>query len=255
MPLCSQLTGGSDLPSIESKRPARSWGWLASLSLGAVAAVSGQLPALAALFFFHEQGFSLAKSGGLATDGVAVIFLICVSTPVQLGLLFWFARRKNPSALAYLALGLPRKRDIALLVLVAAALLAIGDGLGWLLGMKIVTPFQDDIYLSARTAGALAWLWLTVVVVAPIGEETLFRGFLFRGWQRSGGPWAAIGATALLWAIVHVQYNALVIGQVFLIGVAFGYVRWATGSTVSTIFLHALLNAAGMTETYFALRG
>jgi membrane protease YdiL (CAAX protease family) len=37
---------------------------------------------------------------------------------------------------------------------------------------------------TAGAAGWLPWLWLTIVVVTPIGEETLLCGFLFRGWQR-----------------------------------------------------------------------
>jgi membrane protease YdiL (CAAX protease family) len=235
--------------------PTRSRGWLATLGLGMVAGLTGQIPALAALSWSRGGRLSLAELGGLTSDGVAVIILICASTPVQVGLLFWFARKKSPSALDYLALKLPHKRDITLLALVVAGLIAAGDGFNWLNGSKLVTPFQNEIYLSARTAGVLPWLWLTVVVVAPIGEETLFRGFLFRGWQASpSNPWAAIGATALLWALVHVQYNALVIGQVLLAGLAFGWVRWASGSTIATILLHALLNAAGMTETYLALR-
>ena len=68
------------------------------------------------------------------------------------------------------------------------------------LGKNVVTSFQDDIYRSAASAGSLVWLWLAVVIVAPIGEETLFRGFVFRGWQRSpDNAWAAIGGTAFLW--------------------------------------------------------
>jgi CAAX protease family protein len=95
-----------------------------------------------------------------------------------------------------------------------------------------------------------------VVIVAPIGEETLFRGFLFRGWQRSpDNAWAAIVGTAFLWAIVHVQYNPLVVSEILLVGLALGWVRWRTRSTISTILLHSFLNAAGMTETYFQLRG
>ena len=233
----------------------RLWGWLATLGLGIFAAAIAQVPALAALSWWHEGGFSLAKLQGLKSDGVAVIILICVSTPIQVGLLFWFARRRSPSALDYLALKLPRKRELILLAVVAAGIAAAGDGFNWLSGNGIVTSFQNEIYLSARAAGATPWLWLTVVVAAPIGEETLFRGFLFRGWQRSrGDAWAAIGATAVLWALVHVQYNALVIGQVLVVGLAFGWVRWATGSTIATILLHALLNAAGMAETYLAFR-
>ncbi len=47
---------------------------------------------------------------------------------------------------------------------------------------NIVTPSRRDIYRTAAAAGWLPMLWLVVVVVTPIGEETLFRGFLFRGW-------------------------------------------------------------------------
>ena len=144
---------------------------------------------------------------------------------------------------------------MVVLLLSAAVLFAASDGLSWLLGQNVVTSFQDDIYRSAASAGTQVWLWLAVVVVAPIGEETLFRGFLFRGWQRSSGDaWIAIGTTAFLWAIVHVQYDSLVIGEILLAGLVLGWVRWRTRSTISTILLHSLLNAVGMAETYFQLR-
>ena len=136
-----QRADPSHPPSPEPERQPRAWGWLASLGLGIVAAVTAQIPALAALSLFHERGLSPAKLEGLASDGVAVIILICGSTPLQVGLLFWFARRTPPSALGYLAL-VSRSRDIRLLVLVAAALLAAGDGLGWLFGTKLSRPFK-----------------------------------------------------------------------------------------------------------------
>jgi uncharacterized protein len=52
------------------------------------------------------------------------------------------------------------------------------------------------------------WLWLTLVVIAPIGEETLFRGFLFRGWYRVPlDVWPVIIVTSSIWALSHVQYD------------------------------------------------
>src|SRR5262249_16434630 len=54
------------------------------------------------------------------------------------------------------------------------------NGIIWLLGREIVSQFQVDIYRRASAASYLFWVWFTVVV-APIGEERLFRGFLFRG--------------------------------------------------------------------------
>ena len=201
-------------------------------------------------------GFDLVKYQHMASDGVAVIALILVSTPVQVSLLFCFSRPRSSSAVEYLGLTPPRKRDLVLLPLVGAALLATTDGTNWFLGEKIVTAFQDDISRSGASAGALAWLWLAVVVVAPIGEEVLFRGFLFQGWRRSPDDvWIAVVGTAILWAAIHVQYNIFVVGEIFLIGLALGWVRWRTGSAISTILLHAFLNSAGMVETYFQLGG
>lgn len=238
----------------ESAR-AKCWNWLSTFSLGIAAVLLGQIPAVWALYNFHGLEVASNDIAHLATNAVAVVLLICVSTPIQTGLLFWMAQWRSPPALDYLALRFPSKSQLALLVLAAAGLLVASDASSWLLGSDVVTSFQTDTYRSARAAGVLPWLWLAVVIVAPIGEETLFRGFLFRGWQRSAGvPWAAIGATALLWAVVHVQYNAFVIAEVLVVGLALGWMRWATRSTVSTIFVHALLNAAGMAETYLKFR-
>ena len=97
---------------------------------------------------------------------------------------------------------------------------------------------------------------LTLVVVAPIGEETLFRGFLFRGWHRSPrDAWVAIIAIALLWAITHVQYNPYFMAQVFVIGLVLGWFRWKSGSTILTMLLHGLVNFEGMVETVWAIHG
>lgn len=244
------------LPQSDARCRPKTWGWLATVGLALVAAVASQLPALAAVSWLHGYGFSFAKLQHMTGDGVAVITLVCVSTPVQVGLIFWFARLRNSSAVEYLALTLPQKRDIVILLLSAALLFAASDGLSWLLGKNVVPSFQDDIYRSAASAGAQVWLWLAVVIVAPIGEEILFRGFLFRGWQRSSDDaWVAIGATAVLWAIVHLQYDPLVIGEILMAGLVLGWVRWRTRSTISTILLHSLLNAGGIAETYFQLRG
>jgi len=90
--------------------------------------------------------------------------------------------------------------------------------------------------------------------VTPIGEEVLFRGFLFRGWHRSPGDvWLVIVATAALWALSHLQYDFYVIAQIFVVGLVLGWFRWVTGSTLLAIMLHGLINCEGMIETFLAL--
>jgi CAAX protease family protein len=234
-------------------REAKGWGRWTALGLGLVAMLVAQVPALAA--YSWRVGFDAARWADIAHDGLAVTILICVSTPVQIALLAFLARRAGVTATDYLGLSVPRGRDFSVAFVALMVLIAVGDGINRLRGEDVVTPFQVDIYRTASAAGWLPWLWITIVVVAPIGEETLFRGFLFRSWNRSPrDAWIAIAVTALLWAVLHVQYELFVMGQVFVIGLAFGWVRWKTGSTLPTILMHCLLNGAGMFETFLALR-
>jgi membrane protease YdiL (CAAX protease family) len=225
------------------------WGRFATFALAAVALLAGQVAALFALTYWYGQ--SIGHLPNFSGDGEAIAIIIGVSTPVEVALLFLFARRAATSAAEYLGLIWPRRSEVIFGVAAIVGLMIIGDALSWLLGRSFVTPFQIDIYTTASTGGWLVWLWLAIVVATPIGEEIIFRGFLFRGWLKSPRDvWPVIVATALLWAIIHLQYDWYVIGQIFVGGVFLGWIRWATGSTILTIMLHALINIEGMIETF-----
>jgi uncharacterized protein len=93
-----------------------------------------------------------------------------------------------------------------------------------------------------------AWLfWAAAIIAAPIFEEVMFRGFLFRGFQASFlGTSGAIGLTAVLWAALHLQYNLYGIAFIALTGILFGLARVRTGSLIVPLILHALLNFSDM---------
>jgi membrane protease YdiL (CAAX protease family) len=230
----------------------QAWGRWATLGLGIVALMGGQAAALVALTWWY--GASIAHMPDFSGDGVAVSIVIFVSTPVQLALLWLMAQRPGGSAADYLAFKLPSRSEVLFGVGVTVALIVVGNLVSWLFGRFIVTNFQLDIYRTAAAAGWLPLLWLAVVVATPIGEESLFRGFLFRGWLRNPrDAWPVILLTAFLWSIVHVQYDWFVIAQVFCFGVLLGWLRWASGSAILTMLLHALINAEGMFETFLSL--
>jgi len=230
----------------------QAWGRLATFGLGLVALLGGQAAALMALQWWF--GRSLTQMPDFSGDGVAVTIVIFVSIPVQLVLLYLMAQRPGGSAAEYLGLRIPSRSEVVFGVAATVALIVAGDALSWLLGRFIVTSFQLDIYRTADEAGWLPLLWFAVVVVTPIGEESLFRGFLFRGWLRTPrDTWPVILVTAFLWAIVHVQYDLYIIAQVFCFGVLLGWLRWATGSTILTMLLHGLINFEGMLETLISL--
>lgn len=230
----------------------RPWGRFSTLGLAAVALLVGQFVALAALTWFY--GLPLTRLPNLAGDGVAVIVMILVSTPIEVALLMLFAQRCGVPAAEYLGWTVPKRADVVFGIAAVAVFIVLADIVSWLAGHGLVTSFQTDIYTTASSQGWLVLLWLSIIVVTPFGEETLFRGFLFRGWFREPkDAWLAIVGTAALFGLLHVQYDWFVIAQVFGFGVLLGWMRWVSGSTVLTMLLHGLINFEGMIETLIGL--
>jgi uncharacterized protein len=133
-------------------------------------------------------------------------------------------------------------------------LIAAMDGTSWLVGRGVVTPFQIEAHRTASANGWLSFLVVAIVVAAPVGEDVMHRGFLFRGWARSPqtAP-IAILVISLLWALLHIQYDWFGIAQIVLLGLVFGWLRWRSGSTLLTILCHALINLVATIETFIVV--
>ena len=229
----------------------RSWGIFSTFCLGAVALVVSQLSGVAALIEWY--GLEARNVSTMTAHGGAIVLFIFVTAPVQVVMLALAAGAKG-SVAGYLGYKLPTRGEFMFSIVVLAVMIAIGDAASWLAGRGVVDRFQTDIYESAKSVSALPLLIVAIAVLVPVSEETLFRGFLMRGWLRPGkSAWPAILVTAALFAIIHVQYDWFLILQVFAFGVLFGWTRWATGSTILTMMLHALVNLEGMVETFFTL--
>ena len=229
------------------------WGRWATLALGCLALFGGQLVALATLVWW--QNLSLPHWSDLAVDGRLVTLTVYIGTTIQVLVLVLLASRTAGGFVHYLGLTLPRVRDLVQGFIAIAVFMLIADLIGKTFGHEDVTQFQLDIYRTAREIGWVGLLCVALVVVGPIGEETLFRGFLFSGWYRSpADTWPVIIITAFLWAIVHAQYDFYLIVQIFIYGLVLGWMRWKSGSTILTMLLHGVVNLGGVIETLLAIR-
>jgi membrane protease YdiL (CAAX protease family) len=191
---------------------------------------------------------------GRISYGTAFALISLVYMPVMIITLMLASRRSGSNVLAYLGLDIPRPRHIAITVVGLAAWIGFTDALTLALGRDLVLPSYLEIGRSAREEGSLIWLWLENVVAAPIGEELLFRGFMFRGFvrtQRDAIP--SIVLISLIWSLLHVQYDWLGIAEIFVFGILLGLLRWSTGSTTLTILLHMLNNLEAWIEIEFVL--
>ena len=189
----------------------------------------------------------------VAHDGYVVSIAAIVSMAVQCGVVALAIRRARQPIAEYLGLARrPHPREIVFCLGSVAILLVASDLLSLLIGHDLVPPFMVQVYETARTAGAPAILLLLIaaVIAAPIGDEIMFRGFLFRGWVGSSlGVPGTIILTSTIWAAIHVQYDWYGIIQVFGLGLLFGWVRARSGSTLLTMMMHAVCNVAATVET------
>jgi membrane protease YdiL (CAAX protease family) len=190
-----------------------------------------------------------------SSDGKVIAFVLLASVPAELAVLIFAARLRRWPPAIYLGLVWPRRAEVivaAVAVIVttltffAINTVLIGTGHG----DAFFSSSQSEQWRSAADTGWLFWLLVAVVVAAPIGEEVMFRGFLFRGLARPGWEVHAIGATALAWALLHTQYSYFVVGEIFLDGLMLGWFRWASGSTALTIGMHMFMNALAMFTTW-----
>jgi membrane protease YdiL (CAAX protease family) len=237
--------------------PAGPWGlWT---TLGFTAAVAGAFVFVQAVVLMVWVAAGAASGRhltmqGLETNGLVLALASCASAPVAIALTCLFAglRRGMPVA-DYLALRPASLRGLVPWTIALLVLAALSDVLTVSLGRPIVPDFMVQVY---RTAGVLPLLALAIVVVLPLAEEVLFRGFLFTGVLHSRlGPVGAVVLTALLWSLMHVQYDAYGIGTIFVSGLLLGYARLKTGSLYVTILLHGLMNLLATIEVLIVLRG
>jgi membrane protease YdiL (CAAX protease family) len=224
------------------------WGYWATFGWSVLAFIVGQFLALAVLVWWRINDLDSILTTPF--DGKSVTLFIIISNPLMIAVLAGAVRLARARQAAYLALVLPRTRDVGIGVLCLVGLVIVSDLALYLSGRDLVTPFQTQSYASAAAEGWLPALLAAAILIAPAGEEIMFRGFIFRGWARSDRAlWPAIVMISLLWAALHIQYDWTGVLQIFVIGLFLGWMRWRSGSTLLTFFLHALFNVEGTLET------
>jgi len=224
------------------------WGYWATIAWAVVAFLVGQFAALAIVVLWRTDRINAILETPF--DGELVTLFILISNPITVAILWLAARLSKSNSADYLGLRWARTPDVVIGVVLLIALIALGDGLLYLSGRELVTPFQLQSYTTAAAEGWLPAMWIAAVIVAPAGEEITFRGFLFRGFvtsQRSA--WPAIIIISMLWAALHIQYDWAGMLQIFIIGLFLGWVRLTSGSVLLTFLLHALFNLEGTIET------
>jgi membrane protease YdiL (CAAX protease family) len=224
-------------PMVPNTEP-RPWGFWATLGLGLFATLAGLIAMIAFTVIWmltHQLRVPdaenaiydhLASIVGWVTAIVVLVIAIALKKCRQRDYFGFRAVSRSD-----LLLGLVCLAGLTAVETAADAWLGLGDG-----------SFMESFYRDAKLGGALPLLWINLVIVAPVTEELVFRGFLHRGWATSRlGVVGTVILTSLMWALLHQQYSWVGIFFIFCSGLLFGWLRQRSGTTL-TIGLHALGN-------------
>ncbi len=133
---------------------------------------------------------------------------------------------------------------------------AIGAGAGlcaaalaWLVSVAVeragvsLPPHPVETVLArASDARALALVFVAVTVPVALGEETFFRGYAYRLLRARFGVAAGIGASAVLFALVHgLEPGAWL--PMLPVGLVLAVVVERSGSLAPAMVGHAVVNA------------
>jgi membrane protease YdiL (CAAX protease family) len=250
----SSLESPADPATPVPARPPKVWKFWGTTLWGALvfaAMFAGQFLLVAGFFVAKGPPFDFGSIKTVAGSGTVISLSVIMGLPAVLAVL-WLAIRLSGTPFAeYLALRRTSWGNLAIGVVALVALVVGWDLVSRAIGREVAPGFMVDVLKSAEADGALWLLVIAFSVAAPVTEELMVRGFLYRGWSESFlGPAGAIVLSSLVWTAMHAQYyDAFLFSEVMSIGLLLGYMRYRSNSTWLTIIMHGLNNFAATAQT------
>jgi membrane protease YdiL (CAAX protease family) len=220
----------------------RPWGLWATIGFSLIIIVATLVAQIAGGVFFAvviRARHPDIELSALGANGLLVAVVSCMAAPVTVGLAFLFAKLRRGSTIkGYFCLNKASRKDYYRWSAAVLLLALCSDLLTTILHKPIVPDFMVQAY---TTAGFMPLLWFAVIILAPLTEETLFRGFLFRGIEDSRiGTAGAIILSSLAWSALHLQYDLYGISTIFAGGILLGIARAKTNSIYVPILMHGI---------------
>lgn len=147
---------------------------------------------------------------------------------------------------AYLGFTRPRPQALLLAIPLGVAGFVAANGVLalWvnLLPRRVLELVPDVARIFEAPPLARAAVTLAAVLLAPVCEEAVFRGYLQRTLALRRTPAAAVALAALLFALRHLDPVRL--PALALLGGLFGWIAWRSGSIWPAVAAHLTNNAA-----------
>ncbi len=179
---------------------------------------------------------------------IVAIIIYALTIGMVIGLP-WIIRKDRTSIVDVGLQRLPLWRDILMAPAGLVVYLILSAGL-MIVASAIIPSLslnqtQNTGFTGVNQQYELILAFLTLVVLAPVAEEVLFRGYLFGKLQKYVPVWVAVLATSLLFGFIHVAFSQdawNVAVDTFALSVVLCLLRISTGSIWASMLLHMIKN-------------
>lgn len=242
-----------ETPVSKTARTDLPWGPVAAIFYAVLLYVLAQL-GIALLMTLVLWGFGWHTSqikNWLTNDTFAQFLYITLAEALTIGGVVWFIRRRgarmrvigwNRFQLRYLGIALAGFGVYFVGYMITAAITSV------LIPSLNLNQHQDVGFQRSGTSLDMLLAFVSLVVLPPLAEETVFRGFLYTGLRRRFPFVLSALITSALFAIPHLQFGDgapllwVAALDTFVLSLVLCYVRERTDSLWPGIFIHALKN-------------
>jgi len=228
---------------VEAEQPEKlKWGPFSALGVSFLTYLLAQLilfiPFALITIFTHGQD----AQSTLNNNAWLELSLTGISSLTMIGVLWLFLRGRR-SGFKELGFKTIRLADagwvivglVVYYVLLIAALAVVGQLIP---GFNVTQP--QEIGYSSANGWQLVLAFIGLAVLPPIAEETLFRGFMYRGLASRWPKWVAAFLASGLFALVHFQWNVGI--DVFILSMVMIVIYEKTKNLWACVALHAVKN-------------
>ncbi len=190
---------------------------------------------------------ALAFKRSLLASSLSYALVFC---PLVLACTAWVLKRHGRGMADLVNSPLSWKRILLYGLSGAPVSLVLGYGVLFLilmiiyaLGGRIPEELRDQGFYASGPAGLILTIFV-VVILAPVFEETFFRGLLYPTLRNRLGPAYAVLLNGLIFGVLHFQ--PLYMLSLVLVGVVLALIYEKTESIVAPMLAHGLYNALVM---------
>ena len=213
--------------------------------LAGIGLIAVTVPALGLVL--RATGVTPSRTGSFVLLGTDAYLCLGLSA-------WWFCIHRNGATLGSMGFVRPGWGALAAMFPLSLGLL-IANGVLVLITSAVlggVENPQRDVLApqGVLSTDSFVLLFVLIAIIAPVGEELMFRGMLYRYLRAKRGVAFGVALSAALFALAHVI--PVLIPALFALGIVLAVVVERSSSIYPAIVLHALNNGISLVILYAA---